>query len=573
MSTVNLGAKSATSSTHGGGVRGAELSRRSSQFEGRFGRMFRSLPAAEWPEEALRALGEQMVAEPEKDPKDSTKPGAAFEDPAEILQDDEENSGISAGYTYLGQFIDHDITFDPASSLQKQNDIDGLVDFRTPRLDLDSVYGRGPDDQPYLYVGKKFRLGRKLFERNKPSKSRDLPRFDDPENPGTPKRALIGDKRNDENVIVSQLHGAVLQFHNKLVDKMPKASFAQVQQLVRWHYQWIVVNDFLVKLCGPEVVQEILPHLGKNKPIWENKPRLHFYQVRNEAYMPIEFAAAAYRFGHSMVRPIYRLNTELDGGDDPDHATPDETASGVAGRFFIFAGVQERGLNGFDAFPKTWAIDWSLYFDINGSAALPGKKRVQPSYKIDTSLVNPLGFLPEFSTVGPASPPLTIKQLQAEPKDKVHNPANLAQRNLLRGMAMALPSGQDVAHAMGLVPIADDNLRICKAVIGDWDDPDTPRLSTFHRGAFKRKAPLWFYVLAEALFEWVRRAKATGSKGDAEPVRLGAVGKRIVAETLIGLLLADGHSYLRQAPNWQPEDAGFVGPNFNMGALIKFALS
>ena len=574
MTTVNLGNKAAGSPTHGGAVRGSDLSRRSSQFEGRFGRMFRSLPGAQWPEDALRALGAQMTSPPELDPNDPTKPGAAVEDPTKIIQDDEENSGIPAGYTYLGQFIDHDITFDPASSLQKQNDVDGLVDFRTPRLDLDSLYGRGPDDQPYMYIGKKFRLGRALFELDKPSKSRDLPRFDDPQNPAAAKRALIGDKRNDENVIVSQLHGAMLQFHNKVVDALPaSATFAEAQRLVRWHYQWVVVNDFLVKLCGPEVVHEILPHLGKNKPIWENKPKLHFYQFRHEAYMPIEFAAAAYRFGHSMVRPVYRLNTRLNGGDDPLHATPAEEASGVAGRFFIFAGVQRRGLNGFDEFPKQWAIDWSLYFDTNGSGQLPGKQRVQPSYKIDTSLVNPLGFLPEFSKVVAATPPLTVAKLQAKPLDPQHNPANLAQRNLLRGMAMALPSGQDVASAMGLKPIDDENLRICKAVLEDWDDPQTPRLSSFHQGAFKGKAPLWYYVLAEAMYEWSLRAKAPGSKGDEEPVSLGMVGKRIVAETLIGLLLADGHSYLRQAPNWNPEDSAIVGPNFNMGALIKFALA
>jgi hypothetical protein len=130
-----------------------------------------------------------------------------------------------------------------------------------------------------------------------------------------------------------------------------------------------------------------------------------------------------------------------------------------------------------------------------------------------------------------------------------------------------------VARAMGLTPIADDNLRICKAVIEDWDDPQTHRMSSFHHGAFNGKAPLWYYILAEAMYEWVQRAKVTGSKGDEEPVMLGAVGKRIVAETLIGLLLADGHSYLRQVPNWKPEDAGFVGPNFDVGRLIKFALS
>ena len=574
MTAATPSAKASGKSTHGGGVRGADLSRRSSQFEGRFGRMFRTLPAAEWSTEALLALGKKMTSEAEPDPADSKKPGAAFEDPKKIIHDDEENTGIPAGYTYLGQFIDHDITFDPASSLQKQNDVDGLVDFRTPRLDLDSLYGRGPEDQPYMYEpeGKKFKLGRALFERTIPSKSRDLPRYD-MNDPASPKRALIGDKRNDENVIVSQLHGVMLQFHNKMVDAAAtNATFAQVQRLVRWHYQWIVVTDFLVKLCGKEVVHDILPHLGKNQPIWKNKPALQFYKPQQDAFMPIEFAAAAYRFGHSMVRPIYRLNKELKGGDKKDGATKQEVDAGVAGRFFIFAGVQDRGLNGFDAFPKEWAIDWSLYFDIKGSGKKKGKDRVQPSYKIDTSLVNPLGFLPEFSNVVPQNAELTIEQLQATPKDAANSPANLAQRNLLRGMAMALPSGQDVARAMGLTPISDDNLRICKAIIKEWDDLKTPNMGTFQGGAFAGSAPLWYYVLAEAQYEWSVRAKKPGSRKDEEPVTLGDVGKRIVAETLIGLLLADGHSFLRQAPNWTPVDAGHFGADFDMGKLIEFAL-
>ena len=71
-----------------------------------------------------------------------------------------------------------------------------------------------------------------------------------------------------------------------------------------------------------------------------------------------------------MVRPVYRLNTQLHGGDDPNNATPDEEARGLAGRFFIFAGVQARGLNGFDAFPEQWAIDWSLFFDIDGQGPI-----------------------------------------------------------------------------------------------------------------------------------------------------------------------------------------------------------
>ena len=547
---------------HGGGVRGDNSTSRSSVREGRFGRMFRSLPAADFDKEALTILAGEMTADPETDPKDKNFPAASLEDPKKRIQDNEENAGIPSGYTYLGQFIDHDITFDPASSLQQRNDPDALIDFRTPRLDLDSLYGRGPADQPYMYADdKKFLMGRPLFADIKRTNSLDLPRV---ESFRGAKRALIGDKRNDENVIVSQLHGAMLRFHNKLVDEDSTASFADIQQRVRWHYQWIVVNDFLIKVCGEEVVHDILPHLGKKRPIWENQPKFAFFKWYEDPFMPIEFSAAAYRFGHSMVRPIYRLNTELKGGDDPTQATPDEVQRGLDGRFFIFAGVQDRGLNGFGEFPQQWAIDWSLFFDIRGSIKNVGRTRVQPSYKIDTSLVNPLGFLPEFSKIAKNLPPLTVKKLQAEPTEPKKDPAVLAERNLLRGLAMGLPSGQDVARAMGVKLIDEDNLKIGKAVVADWDS--NPTLVSKHP-SFEDNAPLWYYVLAEAQYEWILKAKKKGSKGDEEPLTLGTVGGRIVAETLIGLLWGDGHSYLRQAPNWQPDDIG------SMGDLIAKALS
>jgi hypothetical protein len=540
---------------HGGGIRGDNSVPGSSSFEGRFGRMFRSLPAAEWPKAALLKLGDKMTSDPEVE-KDTNLPNASAEDPTKRIHDEEENTGIPAGYTYFGQFVDHDITFDPASSLQQANDPDALIDFRTPRLDLDSLYGRGPGDQPYMYNDKKFRLGRALFEHTVATKVRDLPRFVDLSDPGAAKRALIGDKRNDENVIVSQLHAAMLQFHNKLVDADPAASFADIQQRVRWHYQWIVVNDYLFKICGENVVKEILPHLGKDQPIWKNPPKFAFYHPNKDAFMPVEFSVAAYRYGHSMVRPIYRLNTKLTGGADPEKSTTAEVRRGIDGRFFIFAGVQHRGLNGFDEFPKEWAIDWTLFFDINGSIKNVGKTRVQPAYKIDTSLVNPLGFLPEFSKPAPpaAAGDLTLDKLQATPVDAVNEPSNLAQRNLLRGTAMGLPSGQDVAQAMGLEPIDDKDLRVGKAVVADWDT--NPTVATID-GSFAKNAPLWYYVLAEAQFEWIKRAKA--GKGNEEPVMLGTVGARIVAETLIGLLWEDGHSYLRQAPNWKPDTIRSMG--------------
>lgn len=560
-------AKSAVS-PHGGGLRGGEVCHRSGG-PGRFGRMFRTLEPAVHSQDALLALGRAMTADAEGAEDKPPLPKAAPETP-DRLQDDEENSGIDAGYTYLGQFIDHDITFDPSSLLMQKNDPDSIINFRTPRLDLDSVYGGGPADQPYMYLDNKFRLGKKLFALRIPTPSRDLPRYRDPENPTAPARALIGDKRNDENVIISQLHGVFLQLHNRFVDVQNGggAVFDQAQRLTRWHYQFVVINDFLVRVCGKDVVDEILPNRLRRAPAGQKRPHLNYFHWQGEQpYMPIEFAVAAYRFGHSMVRPIYRLNQELKGGDNPEEATPDERRRGLEGRFFIFAGVQQRALNGFGEFPDQWAIDWNLFFDTDGSGKLGGKARCQPAYKIDTSLVNPLGFLPEFSIVKPFVPPLTIDKMQPPPKDPRNEPATLAARNLLRGLSMELPNGQAVACAMGYEPIPDTMLKVGKAALDDW--ADAPLLTDIDPG-FRNNAPLWYYVLAEAQLEWFKRASKHGSKGDAEPVTLGPVGARIVAETLIGLVYADPYSFLVQDPNWVPAVGGL---GLNMGKLVKFALT
>src|SRR6266571_6547930 len=350
---------------HHGEVRGLNLSRSSSQFEGRFGRMFRTLPAAQFDEQMLRKLADAMSAEAEDAPTPETE------------ADDEENPAISAGYTYLGQFIDHDLTFDPASSLERQNDPDGLVDYRTPRFDLDCVYGRGPDDQPYLYREDHLRvlLGDPLKGNNDDPNARGLPRITPEGNEAG--RAVIGDPRNDENVIVSQLQASMLRFHNRMVAVLGSKDFEEVQRMVRWHYQWVVLHDFLPTILGLETWQQIM---GPVKPGDVNiKPQLKFYHAEKEAFMPIEFSVAVYRFGHSMILPIYRLNQ---------------------------------------------SIDWRLFFDSGNNPPALGPTRVQPAYKPDTSLVNPLKTLPASVAAYPSS---------------------LPERNLLRGWRMQLPSGQAVA--------------------------------------------------------------------------------------------------------------------------------
>jgi len=542
-----------------GSMRGADSPNSSSQFEGLFGRMFRTLPAATFPEEALLDLARAMTADPEVVTDDHDNPirdkdGHLIPKATpETELDDEENLGIPAGYTYLGQFIDHDITFDPASSLQKQNDPEALVDFRTPRLDLDCVYGRGPADQPYMFEvdGLHFRLGTDLTRNGKPSKAKDLPRIN--------RRAIIGDKRNDENVIVSQLQGVFLQFHNVIADKLKPLSskdeplaFEDVQRLVRWHYQWVVLHDFLPRIVGEDMVHKVLPHLKKkNGSIYEQKPELHFFTWKNDPFMPIEFAAAAYRFGHSMVRPIYRLNTEL--GKD---ATQDQKDRGVDGRQFIFGALRNESLNGFRDFPPIWAIDWRLLFEFDRKLDDPknlGAGRVQPAYKIDSSLVNPLAFLPEFSVEGKDGNFET--DADGHPKTKANEVAVLALRNLLRGLRMGLPSGQTVARHMDIPVIPDAELKVGKAnVDGLKTNTSIVEISKISK-SFADNAPLWFYVLAEAQHEWAKAAQA--SKGDdtaknSIPVKLGPVGGRIVTEVLVGLILGDRFSFLSQWPGWTP---------------------
>jgi hypothetical protein len=522
-----------------GGVRGANLSRTSLLFGGPFGKIFRAVPPADFgltdaaSEKNLIELAAKMtsVADPH-DPKDGP---------------DNEESGIPALFTYFGQFIDHDLTFDPASSLQKQNDPDALVDYRTPQFDLDNVYGRGPDDQPYMYEkdGKSFILGKPLSGAPQVNEgAHDLQR-----NQVKPARALIGDPRNDENKIVSQLQGLMHRFHNRVVKDNPHWSFTQVQQAVRFHYQWVLLHDFLPTIVAEEVLKTVLPKDRQGNPVVSTH-NLRFFKFRDAAFMPLEFSAAAYRFGHSMIRPGYRLNDGAPG-------TPEDTLLPIFK--MDQPGKPAKDLRGFEEPPSDWAIDWRRFIDLveldygvmadNPDQALPANRnRLQLAYKIDTSLVNPLGVLP---------PSVAI------------DPSILAQRNLIRGWRMRLPSGQSVAKAMGFVPLDDDKIIIGKFT-GQSGDVVENGMEHIAHGAFKGNCPLWTYCLAETIESTVTVKTLEGDK----PIttrKLGPVGGTIVAETFVGLLLADSSSYVSLDPLWTPTTYMQHG-KFGLRELVAAAL-
>ncbi len=374
---------------HGHDTRGLGDVPREPSYEGRFGRMFQQLRAFEPDDAVLTTLAQAMRDEA----------GASGDNPA-----------IPSGYTYFGQFIDHDLTFDAASAQQRILDPSGRLNFRSPRFDLDSVYGSGPADEPFQYDrdspgGIELLIGSNGF-------NPDLPR----NNQG---RALIGDPRNDENFIVAQLHLAFLHLHNRLVDRLDgsvpqRELFEQAQREARWHYQWVVVHDYLRRIVGSELHARLLTIVEDDEGNQREMIRLRFYRHKVNPYMPVEFSVAAYRFGHSQVRDRYGVNNSF---------------SNVP----LFSPGGEQDLRGFRPLLPNWHVSWPRFF------AFPNDSGPQESRLIDTALAGSLFALPG-------------EQAEA---------ASLALRNLRAGVRLGLPSGQAVAEYMRVRPLSDDELAPC----------------------------------------------------------------------------------------------------------------
>jgi hypothetical protein len=413
-------------------IRGMDCPRSRYYDSGRFGRLFPLLPPFNADRDKLVALG---ALDGPMDPRDQPPPAPPSPD------NPDHPDQLPAGFTFLGQFIDHDITFDPTSSLERQVDPEAVSNFRTPALELDSVYGAGPGANPHLY--QRNATDKLLIGEDSDGNPNDLPR-------NSEAVALIGDPRNDENLIVSQLHLAFLKFHNAVVDHLRQQGtatgdvFHEAQRLVRWHYQWIIVHEFLPHIVGQDMVDDIL----------ENGRRL--YAWRNEPFIPVEFSVAAYRFGHSQVRPGYAISQNF--------ARP----------IFAPAGGGQQGglpgdLSGGRRIRSEQVIEWHRFHAIDGS-------QPQVSKAIDTKLSTPLLNLPF-------------------PSGTPEDPKSLATRNLLRHLTFGLPSGQDVARAMKLEPLHPEEL----------DD--------LRELGFDYRTPLWFYILKEAeLREGGARLGPTGGR-------------------------------------------------------------
>ena len=299
---------------------------------------------------------------------------------------------VAAGWPFFGQFIAHDITADRSVPVHEV-DTDSLRNARKPTVDLECLYGDGPTGNPYLYDRDdpaKFLLGQ-----NDAGRSDDLPR-------NAQGVALIGDPRNDVHLFVSQLHVAMLKLHNGLVDQaradgvFERDVFETARRSARWHYQWIVLDDFLPRLIGPERTETLL----------RDGPSL--IDPSQGEGIPLEFADAAYRYGHSQIRHRYR---------------PNATSAAVP----LFP-----DLLGFAPVPAARAVEWALLFD------LPCQPPAQRAKKIDGRLARSLIELP----------------LEITGEVEIDAYHSLAVRDLQRGQGTGLPSGEAVSRELGFEPLS-----------------------------------------------------------------------------------------------------------------------
>lgn len=434
------------------------------------------------------------------------------------------DSTIPAVFTYLGQFIDHDITAqtDREIGVSRIAGPDGtvmniepipsaectqkLINGRRPLLDLDQVYGDGPS----LGAGAGPSEADVLFDHDLlfrvsvTGAGFDVPRQ---KTDGT---AIIADTRNNENLNISQLHCAFLRFHNQVALALSGGlndtqRFIQAKRLVRWAYQYVVINDYLNNVCDQNIVSDIVT----------NGPR-YYSPNDNQLFIPLEFSVAAFRFGHSMIRPSYQINDTTN--------LPLPQVLNVGGLLSGDPKVLDAGD----------VVQWHHFAEISGQPGTP-----QPARSIDPFIASSLGQLPVH--VPGSSSALAGPLLR-----------HLAQRNLLRGFLLSIPTGQAIAEAMQMKPLSPEELN---------QDTSQAVMDALDGGGFHTATPLWYYLLQEA------QVRHGGN-------RLGPVGSRLVAETLYALVERDRAGYLNHRDDPAVTPAGIdVGGTVigTIGDLLSFA--
>jgi hypothetical protein len=419
---------------------------------GRYRSLFPGLPPLEADEAALHALG---------------RPGG----PCDLGIDsaDDADARVAAVWPFFGQFVAHDITAD-RSPVTHRADAGRIRNFRAPRADLENVYGDGPAGSPYLYA--KDDPAKLLLSAD----GIDVPRNHE----GI---ALIGDARNDVHLFIGQMTVAFIKLHNRLVDRLREdatpadALFEEARRAATWHYQHVIVREFLPGLIGAQLTTELL----------ERGPRL--YRADGDPYIPFEFADAAYRYGHSQIRAAYRVNARF----GPAPVFPD--------------------LMGFRPVTPERVVDWTLQVDVAGHPPAQRAKR------IDSRLPAALIALP--TQIAGSAPGTDY--------------ASLANRDLQRGQAVGLASGEAIARHLGVTPLTAAQLGLAE------------------RG-WSGETPLWLYVLKEA------EALHAGEQ-------LGPVGGRVVGELLVGIVDHDPGSFRSVDPAWQPTLPGRAG-SFGLADIL-----
>ncbi|WP_162907111.1 peroxidase family protein [Allorhizocola rhizosphaerae] len=476
----------------------------------RFGRMFPALPSfmASTTEPAFQRTIDAMVDIGEfghvLDARDQLGRGpvALIADPA-LSANNQNNPNHVAGTTFIGQFLDHDMTFDAQSRLAVVTPPENSPNTRTPALDLDSLYGAGPNASPQFYSS----TDRAKLRIESGGRFEDVPR-------GSNNVAIIADPRNDENVVISGLQAAFIKAHNRIVDQVRAANpggtvdaiFNQARQILTWHYQWIILNEFLPQIIGQDRVNNIL-----------SQGRRWYTPVSGQHFIPVEFQGAAYRFGHSMVRPSYRVN--LAGNPDGSAFFAmifDPNADGQADPIDMRGGARA---------PRRF-IGWQTFFDFGPQFTDPGSTNpaIRPNKRIDTKISTPLFRLP-LRAIASGEPPIA-----------------LPVRNLLRHITWQIPSGQAIARQIGATVLGASSFQeLTRYTIG-----------------LENNTPLWYYILKEAeLLE--------------QGLRLGPVGSTIVGEVFIGLLQLAPGSYLRDNPGFRPSLPRRNANTFTMVDLLTWA--